>query len=242
MKKIASLILSIVIISSCEKEPSTTQNTNNNSPTPNTTCCPAPFVSTSTISTNPDSIYSSLGFSSNNWIQWYVIISSDSNSDTLWTNGYESYENNPSNNTDTCLIFREFGNIIGMVDETGNHFQGASFAIYLPLDSNQVLNFPKGRYGFEKYYGASFNNDIGPKCKGAIHLQYAVNNQLYRALPQNSTSTYYNEIQEIKFIGYNNANKIYSIKGEATVLMENQVDLSTAPINLKYRILVEYNS
>jgi hypothetical protein len=242
IKKIALLIVLVIFFSSCEKDQDTTPNTNNNAttPTPTATCCLTPFVPTNTISSTPDSIFTKLGASTYRWEKWYVTITNGTNYDTLWTSGYEGYLNNPPNNSSSCLIFREFGNILGFVSKTNNYFKSAVFAIYMPLDSNQVLNFPKGKYGFEKYYGASFNNDIGPRCKGAIHLQYAANNELYRSLPQTNTSVYYNEIQEIKFYKYNGALKIYSIKGIAKIPMENQVNFSISTVNVKYRVLVQY--
>jgi hypothetical protein len=242
MKKIFLIFLITVSFIGCKKNSnntsSSTTSSSTTSTTPTSTCCTAPFVATTTLTTNPDSVY--LPNSSNNWRKEYFVITNGINSDTASTDGFNGYINNPSGETD-CKYYKEFGNTFGGIYRTNHYFKQPTYTVFLPKDSVNVIGFPKGKYGFEKSYGASFANDMPARCKGSLHLQFKINNVLYRSLPQSSTTTYYHEIQQIKYYKNNISSITYSLKGVGKVLMENQSDLTTITVNIKYRKLVTYS-
>jgi hypothetical protein len=243
MKNIFFAFFIIASLWGCKKKSnnssSSTTSSTTTGPVSTSTCCSAPFVATTTLTSNPDSVYLPNSFS-NKWRKEYFVITDGINSDTVSTDGFNGYINNPSGQTD-CKYYKEFGNTFGSTYSTGHYFKQPTYTIFLPKDSVNVIGFPKGKYGFEKSYGASFANDMPARCKGSLHLQFKLNNVTYRSLPQSSTTTYHHEIQQIKYYKNNISSITYSIKGVGKILMENQNDLTTIVVNFKYRKLVMYS-
>ena len=238
MKNLCVFTFLCFLILSCKKDEDS--STTNSGSISSSACCPSGFISTSGGSNNPDSVYLN-----GQWTNYYIIVEDGTYSDSATIGGYDGYDNNPPLNTyddnpnNNCLIYKEFGNIFGGgVYWSDIFFKDITLAIYLPFEETDLESLPIGKYGFIDNYNAWFDTPK-QRCIGSMHLQFVIGNEKYRSALQTNNNTYYNEIQEISFYGYDLADKIYSIKGVGNVL--TQSDSGTKTVNLKYRILVNYD-
>ena len=175
----------------------------------------------------------------------YILIDDGVNYDTAITSHLNPFDNNPPLNTysdnpnNNCLIYKEFSQMFFSVDGNNEFYKTIVMAIYLPREETELETLQTGKYGLDDDYN-SWPHTPKQKCIGSMHLQFVIGNEKYRSAEQSNNNTYYNKIQEISFYGYDLADKIYSIKGVGNIL--TQSDSGTKTVNLKYRILVKYDS
>lgn len=131
-----------------------------------------------------------------------------------------------------------------LANSTTDYVNSRTFTIYLPIDSSDIksvpLNVKSKIYGYALYTGTSLpDSTIGNLC-----ITMTTSSGTDSTIYENQTSTYYNEITSINYVGrsYDTYNKIenanFVITGQFNTLVKNNVTHLTRPItNGKYSFL-----
>jgi len=227
MKRLLFLSLFALILASCKKEKNTNQNQTNNTNTPTNTCCSVQHVPQNNIPVSPDSVKSN-----GSWQQYYkqyVIITDNIITDTVFCNGSWG-----KGGVEYCNDYYYYGSTYG-ANQSNNYFLACKFEVRLPNDSVSLKNMSKGKYGI-------FNGVQNKSCFGHVGLTYINNNIKHEAIPQSDCSTFFNRIDEIKFLYKELGYSYYSIKGIAKIKVINTQDNTTTKnVDLIYRLIAEYD-